>query len=127
MANMNKISVGEYVRINGEIAKVIKRDADNHIVLDIKYRGDNWLTIFEEAIIKKHSKNIADLLEIGDYVNGEKVFFIEKDPFIKGQIDIFFNRHEVDYWGDRNLTQITDKDIKSIVTKEQMQEMEYRL
>ena len=60
-------------------------------------------------------------------MNGEKVFGIEKDPFIKGQVDIYFNRNEIDYWGDRTLSSITDKDIKSIVTKEQFENSAYKV
>ena len=60
-------------------------------------------------------------------MNGEKVFSIEKDPFIKGQTDIYFNRNEVNYWGDRTLSSITDKNIKSITTKERMQKITYEV
>lgn len=125
------IEVGEYVRlesgIHNGIRKIVGRDEDDHLLIDISFTGARWLTFTEEAEIEKHSKNIIDLIEVGDYVNGEKVFSIEKDRFIKGQIDIFVNRDEVNYWGDRSLSLIIDKDIKSIVTKEQFANMEYRL
>ena len=120
---MSEIKVGEYVRTKKDgICKLLQIDEDNmwcgYVDKPFWLRKDN---------IVKHSPNIIDLIEEGDYVNGEKVFGIEKDPFVKGQTDIFFNRDEVNYWGDRSLSQITDKDIKSIVTKEQFQSVEYRL
>ncbi len=129
---MDKIEIGEYVRTKkGIIAKAqLYQDAIYHEGSGKKaifhnYEADKG--IIADIDIAKHSKNIADLIEVGDYVNGERVFKIEKDPFIKGQTDIFFNRDEVDYWGDRSLSQITDKDIKSIVTKEQFNSVMYEV
>ena len=84
--------------------------------------------------IIKHSKNIIDLIEVGDYVNGELV------------VDIFEFYETLDdgtekYCGRKLLTQyrmaqfkgtdskyyIYQNDIQSIVTKEQFKSMEYRL
>ena len=71
----DKIEVGEYVRTKrGYIRKVIRRDMDKHILLDIGFEGANYLTKVEEKEdIVKHSKNIIDLIEVGDYVNGREV------------------------------------------------------
>ena len=77
--------------------------------------------------IVKASHNIIDLIEVGDYVNGEKVIRIDKDPFIKGQINLWTNTITSNYWGDISLSPIIEKDIKSIVTKEMFSSMEYRL
>ena len=77
--------------------------------------------------IVKASYNIIDILEVGDYVNGEKVIRIDKDPFIKGQINLWTNTITSNYWGDISLSPIIEKDIKSIVTKEMFSSMEYRL
>ena len=119
---MSEIKVGEYVRTS--IGKIYKLTEKKQEQIE-NYPG--FLQYIEQKSIVKHSFNIIDLIEEGDYVNGEKVFGIEKDPFVKGQTDIFFNRDEVNYWGDRSLSQITDKDIKSIVTREMMKSVEYRL
>ena len=74
------IEVGEYVRlesgIHNGIRKIIGRDEDGHLLIDISFCGGKWLTFTEEAEIEKHSKNIIDLIEVGDYVNGEKVLKI---------------------------------------------------
>ena len=73
------IEVGEYIRFGynqyqGHIRKVIGRNIDNQIILDEDYDGDNYLNKYEEEHdIRKHSKNIIDVIEIGDIVNGEKV------------------------------------------------------
>ena len=69
--------------------------------------------IFEGKILKA-SFNIIDLIEVGDYVNGYKVTYIDKDNQII-RVDGFG-------WG----TNIIRKDnIKNIVTKEQFEAMKY--
>lgn len=67
------------------------------------------------------------LIEVGDYVNCEKVIRIDKDPFIKGQINLWTNTTTSNYWGDISLSPIIEKDIKSIVTKEQFEVMQYKV
>lgn len=118
----DKIEVEEYVRTkDGLIGKYEGRKPEYFECIIT----DTFVGLEEEIV--KHSKNIIDLIEVGDYVNGERVFKIEKDPFVKGQTNIYFNRDEVNYWGDRSLSQITDKDIKSILTKEQFESMKYEV
>lgn len=72
------IKVGEYVRTNGGI--IDKVDSFN-INTNI-YHCKNGLCIDKENKIAvslkevKHSKNIIDLIEVGDYVNGNRVYKI---------------------------------------------------
>ena len=117
----DKIEVGEYIRTkNGYIRQVVKRDIDKHILLDIGFEGARYLTKVEEKEdIVKHSKNIIKLIEEGDYVNGMLVTEIGKMHKV---INICF------YNGlyANNLT-LVENDIKSIVTKEQFQSMEYKV
>lgn len=82
---------------------------------------------YDKIDIIKASHNIIDILEVGDYVNGEKVIRIDKDPFIKGQINLWTNTITSNYWGDISLSPIIEKDIKSIVTKEMYSSVEYRV
>ena len=60
--------------------------------------------------IVKHSKDIIDLIEVGDYVNGEKV---------------------IDTWNGNRIethrSNFNDDNIKSIVTKEQFAQAEYKI
>lgn len=63
---MSEIEVGEYIRTNkGLIARIIDFDDDNNFLLD----NQQIITKIESKSIK-HSKNIIDLIEVGDYVNG---------------------------------------------------------
>lgn len=94
------IEVNEYVRTNKIIARVIGKDDDNNILLDTQ----QILTKTEEKIVK-HSKQLIDLIEVGDIVNGKYVQKIKSDrngKYILVLIGI-----------------IEEQDIKTILTKEQ--------
>ena len=116
-----------YVRTkDGIIAKVDYID-DNTIFFDKDlYRtyGDSIDFLEKDNLerIVKASYNIIDILEEGDYVNGNKVIEIEKNyKFIDGTIrDIL--------WTDTKMQKaIWDETIKSIVTKEMFSSVEYRM
>ena len=129
------LKVGEYVRTDkGNIAKLIERDIEDEDVKDgmlfDNYIYKNYKHIRESGIrkcCKKHSKNIIDLIEVGDYVNGMLVTTIinmdENSNYIPLRI-ILCNRD-----GDCTLPllKIYEKDIKSIVTKEIIKANEYRI
>lgn len=78
--------------------------------------GKIWIIKSQKAIsghkkdIINASYNIIDLIEIGDYVNGYEV--TSKDQFLG------FGNHD---W------YMTNDEIKSIVTKETFEQMEYRI
>ena len=94
------IEVGEYVRTDkGYIFKVDKEKVNLNIVnfLDVEY-GD----------IIKHSKNIIDLIEVGDYVNGKLIHKIDK-----GENYCYL------YYG--NCKTFVNYQIELILTKEQYQ------
>lgn len=124
---MSNIEVGEYIRTkDGRIEKVKvinkygiihKHDNDN----DTFDTGINWYAEsgreINEEDIKVHSKNIIDLIEVGDYVNG---FYVIKVGIINE-----FKEKYVELFGAEKLRY--NEDIRSIVTKEQFKEMEYRI
>ena len=70
---MEEIKVGEYVRTRDGICKLLEIDKEymwcGYVDKPFWLRLDN---------IVKHSFNIIDLIEEGDYVNGEKVSNISK-------------------------------------------------
>lgn len=68
---MEEIQVGEYVRTyNGLIGKIVQITDSGNYAIRI-YNGAEYVV---RAVIVKHSKNIIDLIEIGDFVNGNKVY-----------------------------------------------------
>lgn len=126
-----EIQVGEYVRSDeGFIAKV-KTVNDDYIECDstiISHYGDFFDDIYGDDLnsIAKHSFNIIDLIEVGDYVNGYLVKAIDYDEDENGNL---FNvlgvvLTEDDFAYREGLENIN---IHSIVTKEQFKAMEYKV
>ena len=124
------MKVGDYVRTkNGSIFKIIGGNEDNWD-LDISFGyletfEENWLELyryndnysfFNDKNIIKSSPNIIDLIEVGDYVNGHKVF--KKEEY---QIRV---EDRENTWG---VAILDETDIKSIVTKEQFKDIEYEV
>lgn len=114
-----KLEVGMYVRtINGKI----------------------WIITSQKAIyghrkdIIKASHNIIDLIEVGDYING--CYVSNKRASVNEHLgghpkgigiikcNTYFNQGNYD---DCKFEWIEEKDIKSIVTKEQFESIEYSL
>lgn len=123
---MNKLEVGMYVRTKYGIGKIdetrvfigtfeIHLDSNKgriHNVTDNTY----WNT--SDDIIGKPSKNPVDLIEVGDYVNGDKV----TEMMIR-------MRDEQGVFGlpDHYKMFVDEIPIKSIVTREQFEAMEYKV
>ena len=123
------MKVGDYVRTKyGNIFKIIGGNEDNWEI-DIDYSilensEDAWLELFRcndnncfftDMNILKSSPNIIDLIEVGDYVNGFKVVWKDKNEFCVNA-----------YNEDEKIINKEQK-IKSIVTKEEFKAMEYRI
>lgn len=114
---MEEIEVGEYVRTKrGEIHKIVdvKQDEDNPELWNY-YNYENGMGDFRGQITK-HSKNIIDLIEVGDFVNGELV----REPIDKE------NGYNSDYTGFQQFLNVYGE-IKSILTHEQYENNCYRL
>lgn len=83
---------------------------------------NDFRNLYAKDIIKS-SPNIIDLIEAGDYVNGRKVSKIN--------LDTTFNKEKSILCGDFDYdcleTIYTNEDIKSIVTKEQFSNVEYKV
>lgn len=118
-----KLEVGMYVRTKeGYIAK-IEYIEDETVYCDkflwIKY-GEHvdFIELNNEEDIKriiKTSHNIIDLIEVGDYVNGNLVTSVEKEK------DIWIG------FGDYDLYITDTNKIKSLITKEQFEAMKYKV
>ena len=116
---MEEIKAGEYVRslVNGEISKVL--EVSNLLEEpNIKYYKTGKFTGFcsTEDYNVKHSSNIIDLIEIGDYVNGKLIHNKFGNPK-NGELMIIYG----------NGKHFDNKNIKTVVTKEQFALAEYRL
>ena len=122
-----EIKVNDYIRTkNGKIGKVI--DISNitgqlRKKYLIKWNISKAYYITNITIIK-NGKNIIDLIEIGDFVNGCKVLDIMED-MKSGEIHLEMTSNYTNLeLGDCT---IYDKDIKTILTHEQFEQNCYRL
>lgn len=118
---MENIEVGEYVRTKeyGDIGKLLKITSSKAYLDSIGYAIDR-----DE--IKNHSKNIIDLIEVGDYVNGYKITDFDND-YYDYEIDGYIEGKSIVLGNEEQMYRIPPKDIKSIVTKEQFAQMEYKV
>lgn len=115
----DKIEVGEYVRLarNQGINKIIDKENARYVLeseIADSY-GDITCFLYECELkdeIVKHSKQLIDLIKCGDIVEDKygkyEVALVEKNK-------IYCN----DYNYDDSLVVLKEKDIKTILTKEQ--------
>lgn len=107
---MQEIEVGEYIRLNyGKIDKV--KNADYYMQQYIECEKG----LYPKENIVKHSKNIIDLIEDGDYLNG---YLVRK---INGEL-CNFDLNNMEWIPLKNI------DIfESLVTHEQLESIEYKI
>ncbi len=109
------IEVGEYVRTKRGISKVLEVKTVKNKMYgrhDVAYLIDKCPRMYiTETEFIKHSKNIMDLIEVGDFVNGnivtDKYLFAGEMPVVETS------------GNETNAKCLCKKDIQSILTKEQ--------
>lgn len=105
---MKNIKVGDYIRTkDGIIGKSIKV-LTNRVFLD----NLGYAVLIKDIV--KHDKNLIDLIEVGDYVNGKCVFATENRINDNGEKVILAENY--DEWTDDGV--ISNRDIKTILTLE---------
>lgn len=121
-----KLEEGMYVRTEkGEISKIkwitVQRWEGLDNTIEASFMLENKENIEYPRDNFKASHNLIDLIEVGDYVNGELVTFISSNPkknqngkprIILNNSYSLFNKYE---------------EINSIVTKEQFESMKYEV
>ena len=117
------MKVGDYVRtkhLGGSIEKIIEiipkektEDLVKRYITDISKVYMQSIT--EEQIIKS-SSNIIDLIEVGDYVNGDKVVNFMLNNNLRAGVIVDSSHYGYDF-----------DEIKSIVTKEQFENCMYKV
>ena len=126
----DKIEIGEYVRTNNKgIRKIDRIDNNKTVNKYLYFTGIEDFEGKEYGIIKtteivKHSTNIIDLIEVGDFVNGYRILTIEDSIYENSKrILIYKNQKEKyerwiyiqEYDGKIH----TQDDVVEILTKEQ--------
>ena len=116
----NEIKVGEYGRTNlGNIIKFAWFQNNetgetyrNKVILVDKMTTEIYPFYYfkKDEYIVKHSSNLIDLIQCGDYVNGEQI---------------------TDIWNGNRISSVksnfNEEDIKNIVTKEQFESIIYKV
>ena len=116
-----KLEVGQFVRTkDGKIGKIMGYYAfdKNKIAIWTKTteKGIEITPVIDKDTIVKASYNIIDILEVGDYVNS---YYVE--DVLKTFVNVAVGSNCF------QSPTIYEKDIKSIVTKEQFESMSYRI
>ena len=120
------IKIGDYVRTkNYGIKKVLDIYNENKIELD-KKNAFGILGVCEsiENIIGNPSNNVLQLIQIGDYINGSRVIKIQNVENYPDLLNVKIEKADFRYGVCET---IFEKDIKSILTKEQFESMEYKV
>lgn len=103
------IEVGEYVRTRaGHFYKITRIDENGLIYWNKIQCG--WSMEQLKDIVVKHSKQLIDLIEVGDYVNGMEVLDIYKPRDLWEPIEIRVDSRYTNF--------IIAEDIKTLLTKE---------
>lgn len=111
-----------YIRTkNGEIFDCYESEQMHKPIYYLKKSKCNGYIHYED--VYKKSDNIVDILEVGDYVNGLKITLINEPSMANCNKRLLYAEDEEGY-----LIKMFDKqDIKSIVTKEQFEAMQYKV
>lgn len=111
----DEIEVDEYIRT--EKGYIFKVDNQKKVLKGIKFLDVQY------GKIKKHSKSIIDLIEVGDYVNGELVTDKLQTPCKIGEQGKKFV-----FTKNMNIGEgYFQEDIKSIVTRELFKKTQYKV
>ena len=119
-----KLKVGQFARLkSGYICKIINindfREPNMKYGVEANYLKD-VMFIGDDDVVKA-SYNIIDILEVGDYVNGNKVDFTNNNNKLS-----YEDKCIGFYDGDGDIT-LFENGIKSVITHEQMEQMAYRV
>lgn len=100
----------EYIRT--DLGNILKYTGKEKEFIDKHLSISNKKDIEFLGTIVKHSKNIIDLIEVGDYVNGTEIDLLEKSE----------NRvWSTSTYGDEDIV-FYENEIKTILTKEQFEQ-----
>lgn len=122
-----KLEVGMYCRYNNfqnkiKIAKIKGIQKADEVFKYNYINFDNDDGELETNIIKA-SYNIIDILEEGDYVNGQEVYYDEELDFLYVQS---FDA-DGEFYQENIAKQSFIDNIKSVITHEQMEQMAYKV
>lgn len=117
-----KLEVGMYVRLQNDVENIVIINKIAN-VFETTILTENDGSIYQGEYTKenviKASYNIIDILEERDYVNG---CYIQEIKSLKDNVMVCMLDSDYEL-----VSTITNKEIESIVTKEQMEQMAYKV
>lgn len=125
-----KLEVGMFYRYKGQIGKYKKiTELDRHPSFTNNYLRESEIILLNNA---KFNYNIIDILEVGDYANGyyvskiwekdEITHYVNETPIKRKEREIVIQAPS--YGG---IEILKNKNIKSVITHEQMEQMAYKV
>ena len=125
---MKELKVGNYIRTKDKkgvqyIRKIIDLPKDTRygsIVVDKDIHNVKWVS---KKNVLKVSENIINLIQSGDYVNGEFVVQVSNDKGWVFTQPTYFDEHR----GEERHYCYNSYEIKSVVTKEQFNSVKYEV
>lgn len=118
---MEEIKVGDFIRNKegyiGKIEKIIYDDLEKQNYYSCEKHNVMASGYIEQIVA--HSPNLIDLIQCGDYVNGEKVLCFKDKNWCDYDIGTEYSDDFGEYYG------YNEEDIKTIVTKEAFKSVEY--
>ena len=111
------MKIGDYVRTKGGLIGKVIEIKGNSKTYFIPNRQEN-----DVIEVIKSSSNIIDLIEVGDYVNGCQITYIDEPSRFNSNRMLYFEEPE-----DYVLKTFINEDIKSIVTREMFESMKYKI
>ena len=123
--NDKEIKTGDYARTKfGVIGKITHNHINNGKIW--WNTGTKHSVQIDIKIIKKHSSNIIDLVEVGDYVNGYRVYDISTEYLVDINKEGKIMNKKKEGFINATITEGKD-DIKSICAREQFENAEYKV
>ena len=122
----NEIEVGEYVRVNNDNRNCIGIGKATRLVNESVYvnmnNKYNLPVCFQINNIVKHSKQLIDLIKVGDIVNGYRVINVINEGLCPSGKCV-----DIDSSKDSSECTLWENDIQIILTKEQFEANCYKV
>ena len=112
-----------YVRTLDGISKIIEVINDE---IMSRFVNEDRNVYFADDMMCNPSYDIIDLIKVGDYVNGYKVMGFE-DKYYDYDKDDYIDCKSIVLGNEEGMYQIPKTKIESIVTKEQFEQMSYKV
>lgn len=121
-----KLEVGMYVRLQNDVENIVIINRIANVfesTILTENDGSIYQGVYTKENVIKASYSIIDILEVGDYVNGQRIYYDEELDFL--YVQSFDGDGE--FYQESITKQSFIDNIKSVITHEQMEQMTYKV